>query len=170
MTSSIFSKLSQQSRHRDLFDAEGGENPVIGNPKTGNTVGQLESFGRSLLMTCNDCGCKGGVEVHAIEPDTQLRVLRFACPSCGSHKVGQDLVRPAEIPTTMFPRLPDGQIKPPAKPYMKKSLDLDDTDVPVVEDLLADPTLEEADMEDDEEGQEEAEEQPAVVRAKGKTA
>ncbi len=94
MTTSIFSKLSQQSKHRDLLEIVDPNAPPIGNPKTAKTIAEFRAMGLDVRMVCGSCGTSGPLDVSSLPRgiDTESRIAAARCPSCGSEAVSQEIV------------------------------------------------------------------------------
>ena len=94
MTASIFSKLSQQGKHRDLLESQDSDTSPIGNPKIGRTIAEFRSMNLDVRMVCGSCRTSGPLDLSALPKgaDTESRVVAAHCPSCGSKAVSQEIV------------------------------------------------------------------------------
>lgn len=86
MATSIFSKLSRQSRHRDLFDGAEGT-PPPGNYKAASTLDSLAAMNLTLTARAKCCGRtavlpKSGLAA-AFGGETLMAAVRFRCRECG---------------------------------------------------------------------------------------
>lgn len=91
MATSIFTKLSNQSRHKKIFDdLIDPENPP-GNPRKVDTVASLADFSLQLMAKCRGCGGRAAFDAAALTrlfgADTPIRNVRFGCKTCGSRAI-----------------------------------------------------------------------------------
>jgi len=140
MTTSIFSKLSQQSKHRDLLENQDPDAPPIGNLRTGKTISEFRDMGLDVRMVCGSCRTSGPLDLSALPrgADTESRLVAARCPSCGSEAVSQEIVAlgsvvgPAFVAFVRVPRVAPS--KSSHRPKPARADVLPDDDVPA--DLL----------------------------------
>lgn len=96
MAASIFTKLSAQSRHKNLFDEAFDPNNPPANLRHANTLGKLAAINVKVRTTCHDCG---HAETHELpdllaghSEDTPLKDVRPPCSKCGSSKISTGIV------------------------------------------------------------------------------
>ena len=152
MTTSIFSKLSQQSKHRDLLEIVDPNAPPIGNPKTAKTIAEFRAMGLDVRMVCGSCGTSGPLDVSSLPKgiDTESRIVAARCPSCGSEAVSQEIVPlgslsgPSFVGFVRIPRVA------PAKSYQRNRALRAEIEILPEDDLPADllPILEQNIIED----------------------
>ena len=123
MTTSIFSKLSQQSKHRDLLENQDPDAPPIGNPKIGKTIAEFRGMNLDVRMACGSCRTSGPLDLSALPKgaDTESRLVAARCPSCGSEAVSQEIVPLGSIEGPAFAafvRVP--RVAPPKSSYRPK--------------------------------------------------
>jgi len=136
MTTSIFSKLSQQSKHRDLLENQDPDAPPIGNPRIGKTIAEFRAMGLDVRMVCGSCRTSGPLDLSALPKgaDTESRLVAARCPSCGSDAVSQEVVAlgsvvgPAFVAFVRAPRVAPS--KSSSRPRPARADVLPDGDVP----------------------------------------
>jgi len=140
MTTSIFSKLSQQSKHRDLLENQDPDAPPIGNLRTGKTIAEFRAMGLDVRMVCGSCRTNGPLDLSALPKgaDTESRLIAARCPSCGSDAVSQEVVAlgsvvgPAFVAFVRVPRVASSKSSYRSKPARADLLSTDD----ILPDLL----------------------------------
>lgn len=110
MGTSIFTKLSNASRHKHLFDdLPIGDNAPT-NTRQANTVGGFAGFGLHLKCECAGCKAKavfsGKELVKMFGADRLLKDARFGCKTCNGTVVSTMPVSALEPATGKFKALP----------------------------------------------------------------
>ena len=96
MAASIFSKLSAQSRHKNIFSEAFDPNNPPANLRHANTLGKLAALNIRIQTTCLNCG---NTDIHETKdllvkhtPETSLGSIRPECSCCASTRVNTNII------------------------------------------------------------------------------